>query len=127
MIGTDVCACGCGEAIVQVPGGRARIYVNRDHMRKLQADQARERRQREMAEAALAARPPLPAPHVDQSGPAPKLCGLCPMQSRRGNHSCTHLRLAAKWINEPASEARIHGACPWGRPEVSHPPTTERG
>jgi hypothetical protein len=111
MIGTDVCACGCGEAIVQMQTGRVRLYLNRTHRQR--ADYARVKAERSAPMPA-----PLPAPVVEHSGPAPKLCGLCPMQSRRGNYPCTHTRLAARWINEPASEARIHGACPWGRPEA---------
>ena len=111
MIGTDVCACGCGETIVQVSGGRTRIWVDKNHRQKAE-------RARAKAEKALKVLPPIPVPVVDQSGPAPKLCGLCFFQCKRGNAPCTHTRLAARWINEPASEARIHGACPWGRLEA---------
>ena len=120
MIGTDVCACGCGEPIVQTPGKKHKIYHSRPCWRR-----AETARQRTEAEAVKAERSALflPAPEVAPgislpTGPVPKLCGLCPMQSRRGNHPCTHQRLAVRWINEPASEARIHGAYPWGRLEV---------
>ena len=60
---------------------------------------------------------------IDQTGPAPKLCGLCPLQARGGKHCCNHPRLAAKWLTEPASEARIYGACPWGRSILTQPTT----
>jgi len=56
-------------------------------------------------------------PEADR--PRPKFCGLCPRQSRNGNHACNHQRIGTQWISQPASEARIHGGCPWGRPVVN--------
>lgn len=104
------CACGCGTEIVNATTGRNRIWVDKNHRQKAERDAIK------AAAAAAYVPPPTPMETFDQTGPAPAFCGLCPLQSKRGNHPCTHRRLASRWMNEPASEARIHGACPWGRP-----------
>lgn len=107
------CGCGCGIEVINAKVGQRRVYASK--VCRARADNARKKVEAEEFRASRAASAPEPEP-IGISGPAPAFCGLCPLQSKRGNRPCTHRRLASRWMNEPASEARIHGACPWGRP-----------
>lgn len=107
-----LCGCGCGTEIVTTTKGRSRKYLDDAH-RKHANSQAQALRDTQEIKPDLSS--------IDQTRPAPKFCGLCPFQGAHGVRPCTHPRLASRWMTyHAASEARIHGGCPWGRPIISH-------